>query len=369
MRLRTLPVALLLVSGLVVSALLAACSGAGRDAGAAPVAAVRPATTTSTAPTTVPTTTTTTAPPLSPLTGRLIEDPAVRTRPVVAVKIDNVDGRSTPQMGINAADVVYEVQVEGQITRLLSLFHSTDAGPIGPVRSARGTEIGLLEELNAPLFAWHGANAILRELVRSSMVVPRSFEDVPEQFFRHGGRPVPYNSFVHGTAQIRATAPAGATGPAAPIFAFAAPGQPPSPLAVPASTVTIRWPPPFARGGGEAPVTYSWDGSLWRRSQKGRPHVDTEGRQVAVENVIVRFVQALDSGTVDSMGTPVPTAQLFGSNVAWVFSQGTVTVGTWVKSDATAPTRYLDQQGNEIRLTPGRTWVALPYDSIGSSFG
>jgi hypothetical protein len=55
--------------------------------------------------------------------------------------------------------------------------------------------------------------------------------------------------------------------------------------------------------------------------------------------------------------------------VAWVFTRGTVTVGTWVKTDATAPTRYLDADGNDILLTPGKTWVAYPYDSVGSSFG
>ena len=63
------------------------------------------------------------------------------------------------------------------------------------------------------------------------------------------------------------------------------------------------------------------------------------------------------------------TAQLYGGNVDWVFTRGTVTVGTWEKTDATAPTRYLDADGNDILLTPGKTWVAYPYDSVGSSFG
>lgn len=353
---------------LAAMSLLGACTDAGRDAGAATTVRAPSTTTTTTTTEPPPTTTTTTRPPIDPLTGQVFADPALLARPVVAVKIDNVDGLSTPQAGINEADVVYELQVEGQITRLLSLFHTSEAGPIGPVRSARGSEIGLLEELNAPLFTWHGANEILGSLVRQSKVVPRSFDDVPAQFFRRGDRPTPYNSFIHGIAQIRATAPAGHPGPTRPLFTFAAPGQAPSPHAVPASTVIIRFPPPFGSGGGEAPVTYTWDGARWLRTQAGHPHVDTEGRQVAVENVIVRFTEALDSGTTDGSGVRVPTAQVFGSNVAWVFSQGTVTVGTWVKTDADTPTRYLDQDGNDIALASGKTWISLPYDSIGSSF-
>lgn len=354
------------VGALAVASLLAACRGTGSEAAAA---AVERATTTTTTSTTVPTTTTTTVPPIAPLTGQRIPDPALRTRPVVAVKFDNVDGLSTPQMGINAADVVYEIQVEAQVTRFLALYQLSDAGPLGPVRSARGTEVGILEELNEPLYTWHGANGILGPLVRQSKIIPRSFDDAPELFFRRGDRRIPYNSFVHGSAQIRATAPPGTTGPSGPIFRFAEGSEAASPHAVPASTVTIRWPPPFGRGGGEAPVRYDWNGSQWLRFQKGRPHVDTDGRQVAAENVIVRFVQALDSGTVDSAGTPVPTGQVYGQNVAWVFTRGTVTVGTWVKTDATSPTRYLDADGNDIRLSPGKTWIALPYDSVGSSFG
>lgn len=361
MRIRTLAVVALAIPLL----LLAAC-------GSNEVEAAVTTTTTTTTTTAPPTTTTTEKPPaprpVSPLTGQQL-DPALITRPVVAIKIDNVDGRSTPQAGINEADVVYEVQVEAQITRLLSLFQSSDVGPVGPVRSARTSEIGLLEELNTPLFAWHGANGILGPQVRASSVVPRSIDDVPHLYFRQGGRRAPYNSFVHGTAQIRETAPEGATAPSAPIFDFAGPGEAPSPHAVPASTVTIRFPPPFGRGGGEAPVRYDWNGSQWLRFQKGRPHLDASGRQVAVDNVIVRYVEALDSGTVDSAGTPVPTANVVSGNEVWVFSKGTVTTGNWNKADNASRTNYLDRDGNPIKLTPGKTWVSMPYANTGSSFG
>lgn len=357
MRIRTIGVSLLALPFL----LLAAC-------GSNEVEAAVATTTTTTA---VPSTTTE-APPVPPATSKLTGqqlDPAVMNRPVVAIKIDNVDGSSTPQAGISEADVVYEVQVEAQVTRLLSLFQSGDVGPVGPVRSARTSEIGLLEELNSPLFAWHGANGILGPQVRASSVVPRSIDDVPDLFFRMGNRRIPYNSFVHGTAQIRATAPEGVTGPLVPIFDFAAPDEAPSPRAVPATTVTIRFPPPFGRGGGEAPVRYDWNGTQWLRFQNGRPHLDTSGRQVAVDNVIVRYVEALHSGTVDSAGTPVPTANVVGGNEVWVFTKGTVTTGNWNKADNMSRTNYLDLDGNPIKLTPGKTWVSMPYANTGSSFG
>jgi hypothetical protein len=316
--------------------------------------------------TTKATTTTTTEPPptTSALTG-LPADAEVLARPVVAIKIDNVDGKSTPQYGINEADVVYEIQVEGTVTRLLSLYQSTDAGPVGPVRSARGSEIGLLEELHSPLFTWHGENGILGPQVRASSIQPRSINEISDLFFREQSRRAPYNSFVQGSGQIRGTANEGSTGPTTPIFTFAEEGEPASALAVPASTVHVEFP----TGGGGAPVDYQWNGTHWLRSQKGHPHVDVDGDQVAVENVIVRFVPAVDSGTRDKAGSVVPTAQVIGEGEVWVFSQGTVTTGTWKKADGTSPTQYLDQDGNAIKLTPGNTWISMPYTTQGSSFG
>lgn len=365
---RTRPLAALALAGSV----LVACGGGDEE---------RAATTDSSATTaevdevtTTAPTTTTEAPavdaPISMLTGLPLVDGWVQARPVVAVKFDNVEGRSTPQVGIGAAEVVYEVPVEGQVTRFLALFHSVDASPIGPIRSARGSEIGLLEELNGPLFAWHGANALLNSHVRSSSVVPRSIDDVPHLYYRDRSRRSPYNSFAVGTADIRATAPEGSTGPLQPILRFAQPGEAvPSPNALPATSIRLAFPPPFGgRGGGGTAVRFEWDGSRWVRFQAGHPHVDAAGGgQIGVDNVIVRFTQALDSGTVDQAGSRVPTAQVVGEGEAWVFSGGKVATGTWHKPDNTTPTTYRDVEGNEIVLAPGKTWIALPYGP-GSSF-
>ena len=53
------------------------------------------------------------------------------TAPPLVVKIDNVEPKARPQAGINQADVVYEERVEGSVTRLLAIFHSTDAARSG----------------------------------------------------------------------------------------------------------------------------------------------------------------------------------------------------------------------------------------------
>ncbi len=350
-------------SVLAAALALAACGGGGGTEIAASPDPTLPRSTT-----TASTTTTEPAPLRSTLTG-LEVDEATYERPIVAVKYDNREGHSTPQAGVNAADVVYEVTVESTVTRFLALFQSHDADHIGPIRSARGSEIGLLDELHWPLFTWHGANAKLRGDVRSADIVPRSIDDIPQLFYRERSRPAPYNSFALGTAEIRATAPEGNTGPTEPILTFADDlSEPPSPEATPATTVSIGFPPAFSSRPSGNGVHFDWDGQHWLRFQAGHPHVDTAGEQIAVDNVIVRFTDAVDSGTRDVVGSVVPTAVTTGEGVAWVFSRGSVTVGTWSKPDAKTRTTYRDQAGHEILLTPGRTWIALPYGTPGSSY-
>ena len=116
----------------------------------------------------------------------------------------------------------------------------------------------------------------------------------------------------------------------------------------------------FAEGPGSAPVEFVWNGAGWARSQSGTPHVDTEGTQIAPENVIVQYTPYANSDTNDQFGVPIREAQTVGEGEALVLTGGYAYTVRWVKPAANAPTQYLDATGAPIRLTPGRTWVELP---------
>ena len=51
--------------------------------------------------------------------------------------------------------------------------------------------------------------------------------------------------------------------------------------------------------------------------------------------------------------------QTVGEGDVWVFTDGTVRTGRWVRPDKTQPARYVDATGQPILLRPGRTWVEL----------
>ena len=73
---------------------------------------------------------------MNPLTGLPME-PEYENRRPAAVMLNNLKA-AQPQLGISQADIIYEVPVEGGITRMLALYQTLeDVGTLGSVRSAR----------------------------------------------------------------------------------------------------------------------------------------------------------------------------------------------------------------------------------------
>jgi hypothetical protein len=308
-------------------------------------------TTTTAPPTTKAPTTTTTAAPTWPLTGRPLANPAQANHAALAVKIDNVQPDSRPQIGINQADIVYEERVEGAVTRFMAVFHSNDAQPVGPIRSARTSDIGLFKSFGTPLFAWSGANPTFAAQVRAAGIVDVGYDAQPGHYHRTHDRKAPHNLLLNNVRDMWAIP--GATKPE-PIFSYRKPGAPVP--GTPIKGVDIV----FATGAGSAPVHYAWNGKGWARSQAGTPHVDAAGVQIAPANVIISFTPYGSSGIADRFGDVVREARTTGSGNAWILTGGKRILAHWSKPAARYHARYVDLQGHPIALTPGRTWVELP---------
>ena len=316
-------------------------------------------TTTSTSTTAAPTTTTTVPVVVAPLTGLPGISADRRTRPAVVVKLDNVEPKARPQWGLNEADVVYEERVEGSVTRLLAIFHSADAAPVGPVRSARTSDIALFSALHHPYFVWSGANPTFAARVRAAAMFDAGYDARSDAYFREGSRPAPDNLLLKGTGDLAAIPNPGSAPPPA-LFGYRAKGKPVAHLeAVGGAAVN------FGSMAGAAPTEWRWNGSGWARTQNGTPHVDVAGVQVAPANVVIQFVTYAPTDVTDQFGVAIPEAQLVGEGEVWVLTGGNgspagLVQGRWQKPAVDAVTTYTDVDGKPILLTPGRTWVVLP---------
>lgn len=346
---------------LTTALILAACSGGDSGDGAAE--------------TTVPASTTTTSPvlvgsgsrvagdetgdgdgtsvgePLDfalPLTGTAARAVGDAYLPALAVKIDNVDA-ARPQAGINQADIVVEEMVEGGLTRLLAVFHSEMPEMVGPVRSARSTDVPILRSLGRPLFAWTGANTTFAETIRSLSIVDVGLEALPDRYTELAGRSAPSHLFVDPVDLFVDVV--GQGGPPPPLLSYAE-------IAAdlteprPADGVTVAF--------GTTQIGFAWDQSIqrWARTQDGTAHVDTDGIVVAPTNVIIQFVEYADTGLTDSNGQSIPEAVLEGAGEAWFFTGGQVTDGRWEDDGFDAAPRY-SARSIIFGFRPGPTWIIL----------
>lgn len=298
------------------------------------------------------TTTVAADPNVAPLTG-LPAEAAVRARPALVVKIDNFAAKSYPQFGIGAADIVLCEGVEGGITRLAAIFHSKDAPVVGPVRSARSSDLHFAIPLGRALFAYSGTNGNFQKLIAESPLIDLSPNKLPGAYNRNGSRPAPYNLFS-GTPKFYAAAPSTATA-AKPLFKISASA---AAAGSPVSKLDVFWKMPDR--ATRTDVSWTFAGAKGSRVQAGQPTTDANGPAVSPRNIVVLFVEYPDTGERDQSNSIVPEAKLEGAGEAWVIRDGKLVEGTWAKADNNAPILLRDDEGQSIDLLPGQTWVEMP---------
>ena len=90
--------------------------------------------------------------------------------PILVVKLDDTVA-ARPQIGLDRADVVYIEQVEGGLTRLAAVFSSEIPQLIGPVRSARITDLEILAQYGTVVFAYSGAQKKLLPVIAEANLI------------------------------------------------------------------------------------------------------------------------------------------------------------------------------------------------------
>jgi Protein of unknown function (DUF3048) N-terminal domain/Protein of unknown function (DUF3048) C-terminal domain len=301
----------------------------------------------------------TSPPPVASVLPLLGTPGGVPARAALAVKIDDTEA-SRPPTGLTPADVVFEEMVEGGLTRLLAVYQSQDPETVGPVRSARSTDLFILAELGRPLFAWSGANPTFAAAVEAADIIDVGMRAAPDAYRRSPERRAPYNLYA-APDRLRAAAAGrddtAAATPPRPLFSYRAAD---TPLSGPGVTAGAGF-----RTTGAGPlatdVEWTWEAASasWARRQNGTRHVDADGQPVRAANVLVRITPYRDSGVRDSVGAVVPEAEAVGAGDAWLLSGGRVQPGRWHKPSAGAPTTYTDTSGAPLLLAPGPTWVEV----------
>ena len=276
-----------------------------------------------------------------PLTGLPVDKGAsVQDRPVLVAKVDNTS-ESAPQVGLGAADLVVEEMVEGGVTRLAAFYYSTVPDDVGPLRSMRASDIGIVSPVGASMVT-SGAAAVTITRLRDADV---SFyeEEGGTGFSRDASRPAPYNLF----ADLETVADEAETTPGRPPDYLPFSGSGELRGGQPATSIQARFSPSHTTTWSYADGGYVDDGGL--AGSDDRFPTDT---------VLVLRVEVGDAGYRDPAGNPVPETKLVGSGDALLFHGGRLVRGTWTKKALDAPLQLRTRAG-ALGVPRGHTWIEL----------
>ncbi|MFD4502867.1 DUF3048 domain-containing protein [Streptomyces sp. NPDC058457] len=267
------------------------------------------------------------------------------TGSVLAVKIDNV-AAARPQTGLDAADVVYAEQVEGGLSRLMAVYATRLPEVVGPVRSARESDLELLRQFDRPTLAFSGAQKKLLPLIRRAPLRPESPAEASGAYYRGSGRPAPHNLYLRPARLMD-----GAPGRAALTTGFRY-GPAPAGGTVTASR-TVRYP--------AARFAFSWsaDRNRWLVSMDGTPARTTAGNRLAPATVVVQHVRVTKSAYHDVLGNYTPFTETVGTGTAEVLRDGRSYEATWSRPQATDGTTFTGADGSPLDFADGQVWVVF----------
>ena len=113
----------------------------------------------------------------------------------LAVMIDNV-GEAIPQTGLNQAMIVYEIYVEGGLTRYMAVYKNADLDTIGPVRSARPVFIDYALENDSIFVHFGGSDRALSDVQKLHMENVSGLVTPSGVFWRTNKKKKPHNALI-----------------------------------------------------------------------------------------------------------------------------------------------------------------------------
>jgi hypothetical protein len=322
---------------------------------------------------------------INPLTGQEYPSEEAKNRKNIIVKVSNYTWIVRPQGGLSDADLVWEYEVEGGVTRFAAIYRSKGSDHVGSVRSGRLPDLELVPMYQA-LLAYSGSNDNIKTMIlKGSCIDPSTgsrivcsgdpnqieatnwkYQAITPQFgdncppFCRFPRPgVPFEHTLYAnTNQIWELAEKRNvnTGLPARGFAFA---DEPDPGGKTASDIGLKW-----FGDQDARWQYNPADHKYYRWNTGLPHMDANtGLQLTADNVII--IQAYHKERPDiyesESGSKTIEVQLWGTEKAWVFRDGHWYQGIWQRRNRERGALVLMQQDGvtPIHLKPGQSWVEV----------
>ncbi len=259
----------------------------------------------------------------SPLSGL----PGGAGKPVVMVKFGN-SKPDRPHYNLNQADLFYVEEVEWGLTRIAAMFNTKFPTVVGPTRSARISDLEILEQFTNAGIAYSGANDVLLKEIRKSQSISLSPSDRSSFYFRNLSKVAPNNQLLRLSAMMAKESKVGAIKDIGLVFDQNVPAG-----GVIAKAFSASWP--------SSKVSGTWGGKSWTISFDGALHRDAVSKALLTpKTVVLQFVERKETKYGDKFGGKTPLLKSVGAGRAIVLRNGKSFDGTWSRPSSDAGTTF-----------------------------
>lgn len=271
--------------------------------------------------------------------------------PVLAVKIDDTKA-ARPQIGLDQADVIYIEQVEGGLTRLAAIFSTKIPTLIGPIRSARISDIDILAQYGRVVFAYSGAQSKMYPVISAANVNDYGAQrQSPTIYTRDPLRDGPTDMVLRAdllmekvVADGREISTSRSVG-----WTFSEDVETGTAL----SAAKVSWP------AAEYEVRWSPAQKRWLIFNDGVANMSASGIQHGASTFVIQLVKIVPSMYGDKFGGVTPLSETVGTGVGYILRDGKYIEGRWSRPDLLSGTSWSDLSGEEITFARGQVWIAL----------
>lgn len=283
--------------------------------------------------------------------------PTSQPQRTMVCQMDN-EPPARPQVGIGSADIVYEVELyNGGHTRYTAVFNDTIPDQIEAIRSARIVNADIYSDYNGAFIHFGGQKYEGSSVYDyfGTLNIGKRWDGIgydngsqASDFYRDRSRKAPNNVICRLKNLYEKTDWDGITCKSP--LKFGA-----YPVIPAAGEVVNKFSVPYR---GSYTPSYEWDASIGRylRFYNDNPYVDgATGKQVTVDNIIVqRMAYSWYSGESDR-----PKVETTGTNKCDYFMGGKHFTGYWTRDSISSNTVYYDDNGSEVLLNPGVTFIQI----------
>ena len=312
-------------------------------------------------------------PDVNPLTGIQADVTRLNRRPL-AIKVPNYPPEARPQSGLSRADVVIEHEAEAYLTRLTAIFYGEDASLVGPVRSLRLID-GELVPIFKALLATSGGHPAVKIRVTENKPWAAGYVRIisPEDPFLGDGGAMRridkegrrYELTMYTDTESLWNVASERDANQRPDFHGMWTFSEAEPLGgIEATVLRI----PYKAGASEAEYRYDAESRTYKRFDLGQPTMDElTGEQIAPTNVLVLSANHVDTDILADNHDPnqpwyALSTQLWGQGPAKLLRDGKVYEGRWIRENPQQENDrllFVDGEGKQIALRPGKTWIQL----------